>query len=102
MTLVITLLAAIVATIVWYALLPKTTYHIGTLALMYWGAVLMWSVDGIASLLEGEGFIEIVDTAAMIDDALLGGIVVIAGLGIWALYLIIKDPKGALKSAFSK
>lgn len=29
----------------------------------------MWAVDGVYSLLEGEAFIEIVDTAAIFDAA---------------------------------
>ena len=44
MTLVITLLAAAIATIAWYAAGPKSTMKIGALALMYWGAGLMWVV----------------------------------------------------------
>ena len=45
MTLVIALLAAAVTTVVWYALGPKSTMKVGVLALMYWGASLMWCVD---------------------------------------------------------
>ena len=56
---------------------------------MYWGAGLMWVVDGIACLAEGEAFIEIADTAAMLDDAILGIVVVVAGLVAWAMYLLI-------------
>lgn len=102
MTLVITLLAAVVATIVWYALLPNKTYCVGALALMYWGAALMWAVDGIACLIEGEAFIEIVDKAAMLDDAILGFLVVVVGLVAWMIYLLIKDPKHALAKTLSK
>ena len=69
MTLVITLCAAAIATIAWYATAPDSKLHLGVLALMYWGASLMWTVDGINGLIEGEGFIEIADTAAMLDDA---------------------------------
>lgn len=102
MTLVITLLAAAIATIAWYAAGPKSTMKIGALALMYWGAGLMWIVDGIACLAEGEAFIEIVDTAAMLDDAILGGVVVVAGLVAWAIYLLVKDPKGTLRNSLRK
>lgn len=98
MTLVITLLAAAVATVIWYALGQKSSMKVGTLALMYWGASLMWMVDGIACLVEGEAFIEIADTAAMLDDAVLG-LVVVAGLVAWAIYLLIKDPKGVLRGS---
>ena len=79
MTLVITLLAAAIATIAWYAAGPKSTMKIGVLALMYWGAGLMWIVDGIACLAEGEAFIEIADTTAMLNDAILGGVVLSRG-----------------------
>jgi len=102
MTLVITLLAAAIATIAWYAAGPKSTMKIGALALMYWGAGLMWVVDGIACLAEGEAFIEIADTAAMLDDAILGGVVVVAGLVAWAIYLLIKAPKGTLRYSLRK
>lgn len=102
MTLVITLLAAAIATIAWYAAGPKSTMKIGALTLMYWGAGLMWVVDGIACLAEGEAFIEIADTAAMLDDAILGGVVVVAGLVAWAIYLLIKDPKGTLRYSLRK
>lgn len=101
MTLVVTLLAAVVATLVWYAKLPENTYRIGGLALMYWAAALMWCVDGLFCLMEGEPFIEIVDTAAMLDDFVLGVVVVIVGIAAWAVYLLCSDPKNALGKAFS-
>ena len=69
MTLIVTLLAAVITTIVWYTKLPDNTYRIGVLALTYWAAALMWCVDGFAGLIEGEGFIELSDKAAMLDDA---------------------------------
>ena len=101
MTLVITLLAAAIATIAWYAMAPDNKLHLGVLALMYWGAALMWTVDGINGLIEGEGFIEIADTAAMLDDAVLGLLVVIVGLAAWALYLVVKDPKRIMRKSLA-
>lgn len=101
MTLVITFLAAAIVTVIWYATAPNNNLRLGTLALMYWGATLMWCVDGINGLIEEEGFIEIADTAAMLDDAILGLIVVIVGLAAWALYLVIKDPKHVLRTSLS-
>lgn len=101
MTLIITLLAAAITTIAWYIAGTKSQMKIGVLALMYWGAGLMWTVDGIASLLEGEAFIEIVDHAAMLDDALLGFVIVTTGLIAWALYLLVKDPKGMVRKSLA-
>lgn len=101
MTLVITLLAAAIATVVWYAVGSKSPMKIGVLALMYWGAALMWVVDGIACLVEGEAFIEIADSAAMFDDAMLGFLVVTAGLVAWAVYLLVKDPKSTIRKSLA-
>lgn len=101
MTLVITLLAAAIATVVWYAVGSKSLMKIGVLALMYWGAALMWVVDGIACLVEGEAFIEIADSAAMFDDAMLGFLVVTAGLVAWAVYLLVKDPKSTIRKSLA-
>ena len=101
MTLVITFLAAAIVTVIWYAKAPNSDMRLGTLALMYWGAALMWCVDGINGLNEGEGFIEIADTAAMLDDAVLGIIVVAVGLAAWAIYLVIKDPKRVMRKSLA-
>ena len=101
MTLVITFLAAAIATALWYAKAPNTDMRLGTLALIYWGAALMWCVDGINCLIEGEGFIEITDTAAMLDDAVLGLVVVAVGLAAWAIYLVAKDPKRVLRKSLA-
>ena len=101
MTLILTLLAAAAATVAWYAKAPDNGMRIGTLALMYWGAALMWCVDGIACLAEGEAFIEIADAAAMVDDAVLGAVAIVVGLAAWAVYLLIKDPRGSLRKVLS-
>ena len=49
MTLLITVFAAAVATILWYN--SKADRKLGTLALMYWGASLMWLVDSVVEFL---------------------------------------------------
>lgn len=101
MTLIITFLAAAIVTVLWYAKAPNSEMRLGTLALMYWGAALMWCVDGINGIISGEGFIEIVDTAAMLDDAVLGIVVVAVGLAAWAIYLVIRDPKHVLRKSLA-
>ena len=101
MTLVITFLAAAIVTALWYAKAPNSEMRLGTLALMYWGAALMWCVDGINGIVSGEGFIEIVDTAAMLDDAVLGIVVVAVGLTAWVIYLVIRDPKRVLRKSLA-
>ena len=37
--------------------------------LMFWAASLMWSMDGVASVLEGEGFFDL-----SLEDTILGAI----------------------------
>lgn len=88
MYLLITLLAAIIATIVWYAQMPKDTYKVSTLGFIYWGASLMWLVDGFFCIAEGEPFLEM-----SFKDALLGFTVVICGLIAWVITLFIKGDK---------
>ena len=45
MTLLLTVIAAIVTTIVWYMNEHRDDYRLATLARIYWGASLMWLVD---------------------------------------------------------
>lgn len=97
MTLLITVFAAIITTIIWYKKAPDNTMRIGTLALMYIGASLMWSIDAVFEYAElGAEFFQ-PELADMINDAYLGLCVVAFGLLIWMVSLIIKDPKGIIK-----
>lgn len=47
MTLLTTVFAVIIATVVWYKGAPQSEMKVGTLCWMYWGASLMWLVDAI-------------------------------------------------------
>lgn len=53
---------------------------LGTTALVFAGAALMWSVDCANSLLEGEGLLDL-----SADDARLGALVLAAGLALFAV-----------------
>ena len=88
MCLLITLLAAVISTIVWYVNAPDNKLKLGTLSLMYWGAALMWMVDGFFCIAEGEPFLDL-----SASDALLGLLIVICGLAAWLLILLYNDPK---------
>ncbi len=52
MTLLTTVFAAIICTIIWYRNAPKSQMKIGILCFMYWGASLMWLVDAIFEYVE--------------------------------------------------
>ena len=81
MCLLITLAAAITASLVWYFRGQNGETKLDTLALTYWGATLMWMVDGFFCLAEGEPFLDLTR-----DDALLGLLVVAAGLVVHFLF----------------
>ena len=86
MTLIITAAAALIAAIVYLRdPIAARSRCLGVLVLTYLGAALMWCVDGFACLAAGEPFVELGDSAAMADDALLGACVVALGLAAWAV-----------------
>lgn len=95
MCLLITLAAAVVSTVVWYAMAPKDLYKVSILCLMYWGASLMWLVDGFYSVAAGGPFLDL-----SANDALLGFTVVLCGLAAWVLLLLCRDPKKVFRSVF--
>ena len=51
-----------------------------TTMLMFWGAALMWSVDCVGSAMEGEGLLDLSR-----EDAILGGIILAAGVAVYAV-----------------
>jgi len=98
MTLLITVIAAVVSTVVWYRSAPSDTMKVSALCYMYWGASLMWLVDAIYEYIElgSEYFTPAVKD--MINDAFLGLSAVAFGLVIWVVILLIKDPKGVIRA----
>lgn len=56
--------------------------------LMFWGASLMWAVDGIACVVEGEPFFDI-----SMEDTILGFIILGSGLALFALMFVINKAK---------
>ena len=100
MTLLITAFAAVIATIAWYN--TKADRKLGTLALMYWGASLMWLVDSVVEYLEAGAEFFTPASADMINDSYLGLPVVALGLIIWTVVLLVKDPDGKVRAALSR
>lgn len=102
MTLLITVFAAIICTIIWYNKASKDETKIGVLCIMYWGASIMWLVDAIYEYVElkAEFFTPAIED--MVNDAYLGLSVVAIGLIVWLAIVLIKDPKGTVKAALQK
>ena len=101
MTLLITVFAAVITTVVWYNR-KNDDMRPGILMFMFWGASIMWFVDALFEYAElGAGYF----TPAledMINDTFLGLSVVALGLVIWVVRLLILDPKGTVRSALKK
>lgn len=102
MTLLVTVFAAVICTAIWYKTAPKSDMQTGVLCWIYWGASLMWLVDAIFEYAElgAAYFTPTVEEA--LQDAYLGLAAVALGLVIWLIVLLVKDPKGVIKSALKK
>ena len=102
MTLLTTVFAAIISTVIWYRGAPQSEMKVGTLCWMYWGASLMWFVDAVFEYAEmGSAYFE-PSPVEMLNDFYLGLFVVALGLIIWLIILLVKDPKGVIKAALFK
>jgi len=102
MTLLLTIIAAVIATIVWYVSEKRDTYRLGTLSLIYWGASLMWFMDFVFEFAEVKAEYFNQEFADILNDSLLGLAVITLGLVAWIILLLIKDPKGVFKKKFTK
>ena len=101
MTLLICVFAAIVATVKWYQRKDDSMMP-GVPCVLFWGASLMWLGDAIFGYVEdGAAFFEPA-VAEMINDAYLGLSVVALGLILWLVILLIKDPRGVVRSSLKK
>lgn len=102
MTLLTTVFAAIISTVIWYKGAPNSEMKIGTLCWMYWGASIMWFIDAVFEYSELGAEFFTPEPASMLNDLYLGLSVVALGLVIWLVILLIKDPKGVVKAALFK
>ena len=102
MTLLTSVFAAIICTVIWYKNAPKDDMKVGILCWLYWGASLMWLVDAIFEYAELRAEYFTPAPADMLNDLYLGLSVVALGLIIWLVILLIKDPKGAVKNALAR
>ena len=97
MTLLLTLIAAIISTMVWYVSPKARELQVGALLYMFWGAALMWMADAIFEFAElgAEYFAPSVED--MTNDTFLGLSVIVLALVIWVAILLVKDPLNSVK-----
>lgn len=101
MTLLITVIAAVIATLVWYTR-EDNSLHIDMLCFMYWGASIMWLVDAIFEFAELKAEYFTPAASDMLNDAFLGVSVVALGLVIWVVRVLISDPKGKIRKTLAE
>lgn len=102
MTLLITIFAAIISTVVWYLSALSNNKLLGTLSLMYWGASLMWLIDAVFEYIELGAEYFTPSVKDMVNDGYLGMSVVALGLVIWIVLLFVKDPENIVKHRLAR
>ncbi|MBO5554266.1 MAG: hypothetical protein J5941_01950 [Solobacterium sp.] len=101
MTLLLTVFAAVITTVIWYRR-KDDSMKLGILIFMFWGASLMWLVDALFEYAELKAAYFTPALEDMINDTFLGLSVIALALVIWVVRLLVTDPKGTVKAALLK
>lgn len=101
MTLLLTVFAAVITTVIWYNR-KDDSMKLGILLFMFWGASIMWLVDAIFEFAELKAAYFSPSLEDMINDSFLGLSVIALALVVWVVRLLITDPKGSVRSALSR
>ncbi|MDE7365504.1 MAG: hypothetical protein K2N27_11630 [Ruminococcus sp.] len=97
MTLLITVVSAVICTVIWYRKAPHDVMKISDLCFIYWGASLMWLVDAVFEYVEMGAEFFTPSLQDMLNDTFLGLSAVALGLVTWIAKLLITDPKHIFK-----
>ena len=102
MTLLVTVFAAIICTVLWYKKAPQDEMKLSVLCFLYWGASIMWFVDAVYEYAELKAAFFTPAPLDMLNDLFLGLSVIALGLIVWLVVLLVKDPRGVFKAMFQK
>ena len=102
MCLILTTVAAVVCTAIWYASATAREMKISVLCWLFWGAAIMWVVDLVFEYAEAGAEVFQPGIADIVNDSLLGLAVITLALVIWAVVLLVSDPKGIVRAALLK
>lgn len=102
MTLLVSVFAAMIVTVLWYQKQPNNELKLGVLCWLFWGASLMWLIDAIFEYAELGAEYFTPAPADMLNDLFLGLSVVALAMIIWLVILLVTDPKGVLKAKLLK
>ena len=101
MTLLVSVFAAVISTVLWYRSERRDEMKLSALCFMFWGASIMWFVDAVFEYAELKAAYFTPDPADMLNDLFLGLSVVALALVIWVVILLVRDPKGIVKNSIS-
>lgn len=101
MTLLITVFAAVIVTVLWY-MRKDDSMKLEPLMFMFWGASIMWFVDAVVEFIELRDAYFTPAIEDMVNDSFLGFSVIALALIIWLVILMVKDPKGTVRAALHR
>ena len=96
MTLLTSIFAAIICTVLWYRNDAENDMLLHIPVFMFWGADAIFEYAKLGA----EYFTP--EPLDMLNDFYLGLSVIALGLVIWLVILLVKDPKGRIKTALFK
>lgn len=102
MCLILTAVAAVVSTAVWYSSEKMRDMKISVLCWLFWGAAIMWLVDLVFEYAEEGAKVFQPAFTDVLNDSLLGMAVITIALVIWIAVLLVCDPKGVVRSVLLK
>ena len=102
MTLLLTVFAAVISTLIWYRNPRRREMMLWLPCFMFWGASIMWLVDAIAEYIELGADYFTPAAGDMLNDSFLGLSVIALALVIWVVALLIKDPEGIVRKELLK
>lgn len=99
MTLLITIFAAVIVTLIWYISKKARKMKVGILCYSFWGASLMWLTDAAFEYAELKADFFTPSFQDMLNDTYLGFSAVALALTVWVIAILIKDPNRIFKDS---
>ena len=102
MTLLITVFAAVISTIVWFTSEKARKLGVGILLYMFWGASLMWLVDSAVEYIKEGADSFVPQPGEMLNDAFLGLSVTALAMTVWCVRMLIKNKDRIINEIIKK
>ncbi len=102
MTLLLTVFAAVITTLIWYSNEKARAMKISVLCYMFWGASLMWFVDALFEYAELRAEYFTPAAEDVLNDLFLGLAVIALALIVWLIILLVRDPNHVVRKALKR